>query len=439
MRADPDELLRELNDSYDEISRAAAHMLAQLGERRAIEPLLAMLDDCVASTERDPSSTANSRRCFGVISALASFREPSAFDGLVQVFRQGRGLLQEHAAQALGIFGDPRSGPVLWDLLPGASAVTVARFVGPQGMTVANVGGGVRHAILEALARLHDPGVIPPLIEEFTHPDQGNVARQAARLVNTFGETAFLPLVEAQTHADTRVRVWATVAFEGLHGASVLEPLVRALADAAPEVRRQAARILGELGDARAIDPLQTYRDDPDDEVRKYVASSLRKLGARRGPRLPRPGRNRHILDLYADYNQFYLGDASFQADTAAPDFWSADAFARKLAISPPGLIGVGTVRYDTVPVVVEVHSTPPMEKQGQWDHVVEASLELPSGRLVIDGCTSYRPETSPHIELSPGTYRVRICYAGQDTVDEDWYRVVLWPHSPYEAPRIAL
>jgi len=123
--------------------------------------------------------------------------------------------------------------------------------------------------------------------------------------------------------------------------------------------------------------------------------------------------------------------------DTADPDFWSADAFRRKLAVAPPGLIGVGTARYDDVPVVVEVVSQPPVDEPQGWDQVVEASLELPSGKLAIDGCLSYEPTTSPHIELAPGTYRVRVYYAGQNTVDEDWYRVVLWPQSPYEPPRI--
>jgi hypothetical protein len=227
------------------------------------------------------------------------------------------------------------------------------------------------------------------------------------------------------------------VALQEVGGTRVVTPLERALGDVSASVRFQAAWSLGEQGDPHAIPALQRLVDDPDEEVRQVVASSLRKLGAREGPHLPEPGPNRHVMTVYTDYHQFYLGDATFEPDTADPDFWSADAFARKLAIAPPGLIGVATARYDEVPVVVEVTGRPPLDEPQSWDHVVEASLELPSGKLAIDGCTSYRPETSPHIELAPGTYRVRVYYAGQHTFDEDWYRVVVWPQAPYEPPRI--
>jgi hypothetical protein len=210
-----------------------------------------------------------------------------------------------------------------------------------------------------------------------------------------------------------------------------------ALSDISSSVRWQAARVIGELGEAHAITALQELEDDPDEEVRRVVASSLRKPGARNGPQLPEPGPHRHILNIYADYNQFYMGDASFEGDTGTADFWSPDAVALKLAVSPPGLVGVGTARYEFVPIVVEVVTRPPLDEPDQWDHVVEASLELPSELLAIDGCTSYRPDSSPHIELPPGTYRLRVSYAGLNSFDEDWYRVVLWPQSPYEPPRI--
>lgn len=179
--------------------------------------------------------------------------------------------------------------------------------------------------------------------------------------------------------------------------------------------------------------------------MRKVVRSALRRLGARKGPRLPEPAPNRHVLRLYADYNQFYLGDSAF--DHANTQLWSQEAHERRLDVVPPSFLAVGTHRFDYVPVVVEIEQVPAQEDLGDWQHVVEASLSLPSGRLAIDACSSYLPErwpdrlegsdASPHISLPPGTYRVRVCYAGLDTLDEDHYHVVLWPQEPYEPPRV--
>src|SRR5205823_4283540 len=88
-------------------------------------------------------------------------------------------------------------------------------------------------------------------------------------------------------------------------------------------------------------------------------------------------------------------------------------------------------------------------------DHVVEASLQVPTGRIAIDGCTNFRPErdplrnpnrppqarVSPHVSVRPGAYRVRIYYGTSDlapVVDEtptsEHYLLVFWP-APYAEP----
>jgi hypothetical protein len=94
-------------------------------------------------------------------------------------------------------------------------------------------------------------------------------------------------------------------------------------------------------------------------------------------------------LSLFADYFQFYIQDEVVTGDLSQS--WNDDATARLLAIAP-GTIGIGTVRNMDVPVVVEIHDHKPPEDSGEWDHVVEASVELTSGRVVIGGCTDYFP-----------------------------------------------
>jgi hypothetical protein len=140
-----------------------------------------------------------------------------------------------------------------------------------------------------------------------------------------------------------------------------------------------------------------------------------------------------HRLELFADYFQFYLQDESAEGNLA--ESWNRQAVRRLLALAP-GTIGVGTVRNMTVPVVVQVRKSEPKADLARWDHVVECCVDIPSGRLVVAGCTDYFPDAA-RIEVSPGHYRGRVCYGGLNTLSEDGlegedhYKVVLWPAEP--------
>lgn len=135
-------------------------------------------------------------------------------------------------------------------------------------------------------------------------------------------------------------------------------------------------------------------------------------------------------LSLFADYFQFYIQDES--ADGNLSDAWTKEATDRLLAIAP-GTIGIGTVRNMDVPVAVQILETEPDDDSSEWDYVVEASLDVASGRLVIAGCTDYFPDAQ-RIEVAPGGYRARVSYGALDTLSadglqgDDHYRLQLWP-----------
>lgn len=99
-----------------------------------------------------------------------------------------------------------------------------------------------------------------------------------------------------------------------------------------------------------------------------------------------------------------------------------------------PGIVGIGAARPFDVPVTVDVRRTPPTDDDvelQQADHVTQASLALPSGRLLIS-MQDFDDEL-PRIALTPGTYAVRIYSNGLHTISEDGldgedrYHVVLW------------
>lgn len=141
----------------------------------------------------------------------------------------------------------------------------------------------------------------------------------------------------------------------------------------------------------------------------------------------------KRAFTLYADYHQFYVEDEQSAPETAAsPDFWNARALEDGLA-SARDTMAIGTARYGNVAVEIEVRDDEPQSDSADWDHVIEAAIEIPSGAIAVRGCTEER-DTAQHLSVAPGTYQARVCYSGLDVEDpdaedgDDRYRVVLWP-----------
>jgi hypothetical protein len=132
---------------------------------------------------------------------------------------------------------------------------------------------------------------------------------------------------------------------------------------------------------------------------------------------------------IFADYFQFYLQDE--EADGDLSDAWNEQAVTDLLAVAQ-GTIGVGTVRNTDVPVEVEILDSEPIDSFQDWDQVNECDIEVPSGKIVVAGCTDYFPEAA-RIDVQSGSYRARIHYGrlnllSDDGLDgDDHYKVLLW------------
>jgi len=142
-------------------------------------------------------------------------------------------------------------------------------------------------------------------------------------------------------------------------------------------------------------------------------------------------------LNIFADYHQFYLEDGNSEADLT--EIWDEQTSADMIATAP-GAVGVGTARNYHVPVTVRMLDSEPEEDLGRWDHVTEASLAVPSGRLLVSGPTEW-PNVR-RIAIKPGLYRARVHCANLESVaqngidGDDFYEVVLWPGAE-EPPRV--
>ncbi|MFV2099359.1 hypothetical protein ACFHW1_28475 [Micromonospora sp. LOL_014] len=115
-------------------------------------------------------------------------------------------------------------------------------------------------------------------------------------------------------------------------------------------------------------------------------------------------------LRLFADYHQIHLFDEGSVTDLG--DVWTEGAVADQLAVGSDAM-AVGTVANMSVSVKVEVLDDPPVNDWAEFDHVVEGSLHVPSGRLVVMGCTDYEPEAARF--SVPEWARVRVAKSNLD------------------------
>ena len=138
-------------------------------------------------------------------------------------------------------------------------------------------------------------------------------------------------------------------------------------------------------------------------------------------------------LSLFADYFQFYLWDPGM--NPKAPEDYAPPDMERRLKTGA-NVVAIVTARNMTVPVTVEIVDAEPSLDINGWDHVAEASLHLPTGRLQLHECTG---GAVADFEVAPGWYRVRSCHGGLDSIDSaglegnDYYHLVLWPASHAE------
>jgi hypothetical protein len=136
---------------------------------------------------------------------------------------------------------------------------------------------------------------------------------------------------------------------------------------------------------------------------------------------------------VFADHNQFYV----FDAEAPFPDLWSPVESERHLA-AYPGFLGILTGSYGNVRVRLELGDSPDAG-DANADHVVETSLEAPSGVLVVE--SSAGTAEGGTLELEPGAYRARVTWNGLEDADPvlvdegpvETVTISFWPGEPGE------
>ena len=98
-------------------------------------------------------------------------------------------------------------------------------------------------------------------------------------------------------------------------------------------------------------------------------------------------------LELFADYYQIHLFDDGFVSDLG--DAWTDEAVLDGLAVATDAM-AVGTTVNVNVAVTLEVLGLAPEDDSAEFDHVVEGSLQVPSGQLIVHGLHRLRAGGCP-------------------------------------------
>lgn len=218
---DVDRWIQDLNATSPSVREAAAEKLGDLGNTRAVGPLIKALSD-----------TDSGVRGWAAY-ALGELNDTRAVDPLILALNDTAPNVRGYAALSLGQLGDTRA-------------------VGPLIHTLSATDSDDRASAVQALGDLKDPRAVDPLI--LSLKDENSDVRWCA--AEALGKLS-----------DTRA----------------VGPLIQALKDEDYMVRGRAAEALGNLRDTRAVEPLIPALKDEYEYVQSVAKDSLTKLGWQQG------------------------------------------------------------------------------------------------------------------------------------------------------------
>jgi HEAT repeat protein len=222
--------IRRLHDADPSVSYKAAQALGFMGDARAVEPLIAVLQGKNFSL-----------KC-AAVDSLGKLKDPRAFEPLSVLLWKGEGELQTKAQYALTEMGPMVVEPLCHILL--------------------EQNNPLRFFVADLLTKIHDLRAIGPLVSVLGVGENG-IGTTAADALIGIGPPAVDALLVAVTSQDAVVRRHAARALGGIRDQRAIESLLAALMDENVDVRRQALEAVAIFNDDRVLDALLFALSDP--------------------------------------------------------------------------------------------------------------------------------------------------------------------------------
>jgi HEAT repeat protein len=240
-----------LTNTNVRVRRAAASALGNLGAPAAIPALIAAMRDEDHEVMRQAGY------------ALTKLGQ-AAVGPLIQLLERESGQIQQAAADALGIIGDPQAiEPLIAALKSRDSFLQIA--------------------VAKALSRFDDPRVAAPLVQALEESSTAaffyGVREEAEVALVKMGRRAIESFLVALRDPNAGGRAIIARLLGQIPDPRTFDPLVEALYDSNPEVRTAALHSLMTLDPQRAQPVAQSLLSDPDARLRRAAADLLAKSG----------------------------------------------------------------------------------------------------------------------------------------------------------------
>ncbi|HOT27534.1 MAG TPA: HEAT repeat domain-containing protein [Candidatus Ozemobacteraceae bacterium] len=265
-------LIEVLYEPDPAISAAAAEALGRIGDPRGIEPLLEI-------THR------NDIRLLQEI-------EASGFSGDAVSRGARRDAEKGEGSESRDLAVIPEANPFKYreltvfkiDLLPKEYFQADGTPIPRRDLVMKGLKDNdqqLRKMAAKAAIGIHDPEVVPTLVEALQNPYEVESVRYLAAeaLGDSGDERAGAPLLKALKDENVAVRYSAAAALSNMRDEKTVGALIEALNDDNEFVRSSVAYALGTIGDKRAMEALLGKIDDGSEVVRFSVGKALGGLG----------------------------------------------------------------------------------------------------------------------------------------------------------------
>ena len=260
-RRDIDELITKLISDSTQDSVKAELELVSIGEP-TVEPLIALLDNSKYSD-----------KWFHIADALGHIGDKRATEPLIRMLENPASrdyvLARKYAAYAFAELKDARAVDVLIGMLHERLHIEEDGEIydEPEHETIEAVAG--------ALTEIGDPRALEPIVNRLLEGDHWH---QDA--LKGWGEPALLLLLEALKSEDVNRRSNAASLMENFNDPRAIDNLIYVLEnDSEKEVRHSAAYALTWIGSPKAFDALLAALDDPYEQTQIQAAMGLGRLG----------------------------------------------------------------------------------------------------------------------------------------------------------------
>ncbi|GHO42229.1 HEAT repeat domain-containing protein [Ktedonospora formicarum] len=225
--------------------------------------------------------------CKAAIKALGTLNDPHVFSALIPLLTHQspdlrllvlKTLAQLDYSQTIPYWFAARGDWSEFVRRAAYKAMNDTRAVEPLILMLNDTHIPCREYIARELGVLGDARAVKPLIAALGDTNT-SVRYSAAEALGKLGDAqAIDPLITALDETDHSVRSYAISALSELGSARAVEPLIPLLNDENADVRRNVAKALGQLGDGRAIPPLRTLLTDPVGLVADQARQALARL-----------------------------------------------------------------------------------------------------------------------------------------------------------------